>query len=142
MHYVFLTSMQNKTTDPVVVWLNGGPGCSSMLGLISENGPYLIPDGETTFSQTQNPYAWNKVANMLFIESPPGVGFSQNFDPNYIYNDTNTAADNWAGLVEFFKRFPNYNTRNVWITGESYAGMYIPYTAQYIFQQNGKTGSF
>jgi carboxypeptidase C (cathepsin A) len=67
MHYVFVTSQQNKSTDPVVLWLNGGPGCSSMLGLISENGPFSIPDGSNNFTQSENPWSWNRVANVLYL---------------------------------------------------------------------------
>jgi len=67
MHYVFVTSQQNKSTDPVVLWLNGGPGCSSMLGLISENGPFSIPDGSDNFTQNENPWSWNRVANVLYL---------------------------------------------------------------------------
>jgi len=141
LHYVFVTSQQNKSTDPVVLWLNGGPGCSSLLGLISENGPFNIPDGQSNFTQTPNPWSWNTVANVLYLETPVGVGFSQNFAANYTYNDTNTAADNWAALVQFFERFPQYKDRKFFITGESYAGMYIPYTSQYIIQQNAVKGN-
>lgn len=136
MHYVFVTSQQNKSTDPVVLWLNGGPGCSSMLGLISENGPFSIPDGSNNFTQSENPWSWNRVANVLYLQSPPGVGFSQNFNPKYVYNDTNTAIDNYEALQVWFQRFPEYRDRHFWITGESYAGMYVPYTAQHILQQN------
>lgn len=99
IHYVFMTSQQNKTTDPVVVWLNGGPGCSSLLGMISENGPYLIPNLKGNFSQELNPYSWNRVAHMLYLQSPVGVGFSSSTDPTYVYNDTNSAKDNFEAIV-------------------------------------------
>lgn len=95
-----------------------------------------MENGQNNFTQTPNPYSWNLVANMLYLESPPGVGFSQTYDPNYYYNDTNTANNNWQAVVAWMQRFPQYQNRTFWITGESYAGMYIPYTAQYILQQN------
>jgi len=76
LHYVFATSMSatNPELDPVVIWLNGGPGCSSMLGLMQENGPIINDDGETTLKL--NDYPWNTNLNMLYIESPAGVGWS------------------------------------------------------------------
>ena len=67
--------------------MNGGPGCSSLLGLITEIGPFVIEDGERDF--TTNPFPWNKKANLLFFESPSGVGFSK-VNPEYIYTDVNS----------------------------------------------------
>ena len=75
LHYVYVFSQNDPTTDPVVVWFNGGPGCSSLLGFISENGPYKIDDNSTVGIQN-NTESWNKYANVLYIESPAGVGFS------------------------------------------------------------------
>lgn len=64
--------------------LNGGPGCSSLGGLLSENGPFRVnPDGQTIF---ENVFAWNKVANVLYLESPRGVGFS--YQDQSANNDT------------------------------------------------------
>lgn len=57
-----------------MLWLNGGPGCSSLLGLMQEIGPYVIDNGETTY--VENPWSWNKNAHLLFLEAPFGVGFS------------------------------------------------------------------
>jgi carboxypeptidase C (cathepsin A) len=74
LHYVFAESESDPANDPVVIWFNGGPGCSSMLAFMQENGPLAIDDGED-FIKT-NPYPWNTRMNMLWIESPAGVGFS------------------------------------------------------------------
>jgi len=74
LHYVFAESMNDPTSDPVVIWFNGGPGCSSMLAFMQENGPLAIDDGEDYIKT--NPYPWNTKANMLWIESPAGVGYS------------------------------------------------------------------
>lgn len=91
MHYVFVESMSNPATDPVVLWLNGGPGCSSLLGLTTEIGPYVIKEG--TNEWIENPYPWNKKVNLLFLESPAGVGFS-GLKGDYTYTDVNTGNDN------------------------------------------------
>lgn len=74
IHYVFLESQSNHTTDPLVVWFNGGPGCSSMLGFLQETGPFVLEDNATEY--TANPYAWNNETNILYIEQPAGVGYS------------------------------------------------------------------
>ena len=92
LHYVYIDSMDEPDFDPVVIWFNGGPGCSSLLGLFQENGPWVIDDGETEIKA--NPYSWNRRANMLYIESPAGVGFSranigkpENDTSDFIQND-------------------------------------------------------
>jgi carboxypeptidase C (cathepsin A) len=75
LHYVFVESISDKASeDPVLVWFNGGPGCSSMLALFSEHGPFVFDDGEMEIKP--NPEPWNKRANVLYLESPAGVGYS------------------------------------------------------------------
>ncbi len=74
LHYVFAESQSDPANDPVVIWFNGGPGCSSMLAFMQENGPLAVDDGEDYIKT--NPFPWNTQANMLWIESPAGVGFS------------------------------------------------------------------
>jgi len=73
-HYVFFNSQRDPDNDPVVLWLNGGPGCSSLIGMVYENGPFLFKEGTVNFQLNQ--YAWNMKANVLYLESPGGVGFS------------------------------------------------------------------
>ena len=72
-HYLFLESQKNPATDPLIVWLNGGPGCSSLLGAFYENGPFLFKTDSDGFQDVMNKYAWNKYANVLYLESPGGV---------------------------------------------------------------------
>jgi carboxypeptidase C (cathepsin A) len=87
LHYVFLGS-QNKTTDPLVIWFNGGPGCSSLEGLFQEHGPCIIGDGLGGKDIKKNPWSWNLRSNMLYIESPAGVGFSiADTDQDKLHND-------------------------------------------------------
>lgn len=70
-HYVFFESQRDPTGDPLVLWLNGGPGCSSMIGMVYENGPFVFRPNTTNFELNEN--AWNKKANLLYITSPQGV---------------------------------------------------------------------
>lgn len=73
--------------------------------MIQEVGPYVQEDGSEDFHE--NKYSWNTKTNLLFLESPPGVGFSYNDDGlSYKYSDPNTAADNYQALLSFFKKFP------------------------------------
>jgi len=88
-HYVFFDSQSDPDNDPLVLWLNGGPGCSSLLGMVYENGPFTFREGTTIFDL--NPYAWNMKANLLYISSPGGVGFSMSKRGTLASNDTSSA---------------------------------------------------
>ena len=133
LHYVFYYSQNAPTTDPLVLWLNGGPGCSSMEGAFMENGPFVF--SETNSSMYANPYSWNRIANMLYIEAPAGVGYSMMGDPSNNHTTDNiTAQDNLAALVQWFALYPEFTTNNFFIAGESYAGIYVP-TLAYQVQQ-------
>lgn len=94
-----------------------------------------MPDGSNKF--VQNPYSWNKKANMLYIESPAGVGYSYTDKPDPEYDDVQSAKDNYATVLGWFEKFPEYKTHRVFVSGESYAGIYVPYLAhQIVTNQN------
>ncbi|XP_008802653.3 serine carboxypeptidase II-3-like [Phoenix dactylifera] len=127
----------DPSSKPLVLWLNGGPGCSSLgYGAMEELGPFrVMSDGKTLF---RNPYAWNRVANVLFLESPAGVGFSySNTTSDYDKSgDSRTAADAYVFLENWMERFPEYKGRDFFIAGESYGGHYVPQLAHTILQHN------
>ena len=100
LHYIFIKSLDKKD-DPILIWFNGGPGCSSLLGLFQENGPFVIDDGETIIKP--NPEPWNKRANLLFIESPAGVGFSiANLTDDLLHSDMSQSEDAFTALRDFY----------------------------------------
>ncbi|KAD6795281.1 hypothetical protein E3N88_06177 [Mikania micrantha] len=140
LFYYFVESRNNSDTKPLVLWLNGGPGCSSIGGgAMMELGPFRVnKDGKTL---SINKYSWVEVANILFLESPAGVGFSySNTSTDYkTTGDTQTALDSYTFLINWLKRFPEYETRDFYITGESYAGHYIPQLALLILRSNNHT---
>ncbi|KAD4888690.1 hypothetical protein E3N88_20763 [Mikania micrantha] len=116
-----------------------GPGCSSFgYGAMEELGPFRVnSDGKTLY---RNDYAWNNVANVIFLESPAGVGFSySNRSSDYKTGDKQTAKDSYTFLINWLNRFPQYKTRDFFITGESYAGHYVPQLASLILSENKKT---
>jgi serine carboxypeptidase-like clade 1 len=125
LHYMFIPSQNNPDTDPVVLWLNGGPGCSSLLGFIQEHGPVVFPD--YTPQPVNNKFSWNQFANMLYLESPAGVGFSVNDNQTDIkWDDEKSGLDNRRAILNFFQRFSNFTKNDFYIAGESYAGVYVP----------------
>ncbi|KAH9514720.1 hypothetical protein Btru_023384 [Bulinus truncatus] len=74
----------------------------------------------------QHPFAWNKLANMIYLEAPAGVGFSYSEDKNYTTNDNETTESNYLALQDFFRKFPEFSKNDFYITGESYGGFYVP----------------
>ncbi|KAL3000323.1 hypothetical protein AAZX31_09G206900 [Glycine max] len=138
-YYYFVEAQRSKQTLPLLLWLNGGPGCSSLgYGAMQELGPFRVnSDGKTLH---RNIFSWNKVANVLFLESPAGVGFSySNKSKDYDTNgDKKTAADNYLFLVNWLERYPEYKERDFYIAGESYAGHYVPQFAHTILYHNKK----
>jgi serine carboxypeptidase-like clade 2 len=105
---------------------------------LQEHGPHILNQGNDKLSPSKNPFSWNNNANMLFLESPPGVGFSVNKDPTYNYTDTRTAQDNLLSIVQWFKKFPEFASNKFWISGESYCGMYIPLLASEVLKNIDK----
>ncbi|XP_023730140.1 putative serine carboxypeptidase-like 23 [Lactuca sativa] len=142
LFYYFAEAHHQPSTKPLVLWLNGGPGCSSLgVGAMLEIGPFGVnADGKTLYSRR---FAWNRVANVLFLESPAGVGFSySNTTSDYgLSGDKRTAEDSYVFLVNWFKRFPHYKNHDFYIIGESYAGFYIPELADIITKKNVKSHS-
>jgi serine carboxypeptidase-like clade 2 len=132
-HYVFFESQGNKNSDPVLLWLNGGPGCSSLDGMLYEHGPFMFSPTNSTLKP--NPWAWNKLANVLYIESPGSVGFSKG---PVLSDDDQSSLDNLAALLSFFKKFPDFASHELYLSGESYGGIYVPYLAMRIDQHNAK----
>eukprot|EP00698_Gefionella_okellyi_P023690 TRINITY_DN815_c0_g2_i1.p1 TRINITY_DN815_c0_g2~~TRINITY_DN815_c0_g2_i1.p1 ORF type:complete len:485 (+),score=81.51 TRINITY_DN815_c0_g2_i1:23-1477(+) len=133
--YWFVESESNPATAPVVLWLNGGPGCSSLGGLFTENGPFWPTEGGSGLGL--NSAAWSKVANMIWLESPAGVGFSYSGNTqDYTIGDNQTAWDGYNFLQGFFDRYPALRGNKFYVSGESYGGHYVPNLTLRIAEQN------
>ncbi|KAF8046471.1 hypothetical protein N665_3663s0003 [Sinapis alba] len=133
MFYFFFES-KNNVTDPVVLWLTGGPGCSGSLALFTENGPFALSEN---LSLSWNPYSWDKVSNIIYVDQPVGTGFSNMSDTSLLrHNETGVSSDLYDFLQAFFKEHPQLVKNDFYITGESYAGHYIPALAYRIRSGN------
>lgn len=130
LFYYFVSSERNPSNDPVVLWLNGGPGCSSFDGFVYEHGPFNFGAAKSKGNLPtlhNNPYSWSKVSNIIYLDSPTGVGFSySNNISKYITGDLQTAYDTHAFLLKWFEQFPEFQTNPFYVSGESYAGIYVP----------------
>ncbi|KAH9318095.1 hypothetical protein KI387_019864 [Taxus chinensis] len=137
LFYYFVEAEKNASASPLALWLNGGPGCSSIGGgAFTELGPFY-PSGRGQNNLARNSHSWNKGANLLFLDSPAGVGWSySNSSSAYSYNDERVANETLTFLLKWFDKFPEYKTRDLFLTGESYAGHYIPQLAALILRHN------
>uniref|UniRef100_A0A0D9VUP5 Carboxypeptidase n=1 Tax=Leersia perrieri TaxID=77586 RepID=A0A0D9VUP5_9ORYZ len=137
LFYYFVEAPHDPFKKPLVLWLNGGPGCSSFgAGAMLELGPFSVRSDNKTLYKKQ--HAWNTVANMLFVEVPAGVGYSYSNTTSDYYNigDKKTTDDAYTFLINWLKKFPEYQDRDFFIIGESYAGHYIPELANLIVSNN------
>ena len=140
IHYWYVESTGKDpaaSTTPTVLWMNGGPGCSSLDGWYYEHGPFRGSPSDPKKLVT-NPASWAKVANMLYIEAPLGVGFSYSEDKaDYAQTDDTSSQDNLHAVEAFFAAFPELKTHKFFITGESYGGIYVPTLAEAILWAAG-----
>ncbi|EIW53478.1 alpha/beta-hydrolase [Trametes versicolor FP-101664 SS1] len=119
-----------NNTDPWILWLQGGPGSSGMLGLSTENGPiHVLSNG----SWELNPYSWNTLADTIWMDQPVGTGFSTSDSKGYAANEDQIAEDFLQFLTNLVKVFPSLATRPLYLMGQSYAGHFIPYIVKNMF---------
>ncbi|XP_073306292.1 serine carboxypeptidase-like 28 [Primulina huaijiensis] len=136
LFYWLIESSMEPDSKPLVLWLNGGPGCSSIAyGAWEEIGPFRVRRNGQSLYLSQ--HAWNKEANLLFLDSPAGVGFSYaNASFDQTIGDHRTVKDAYEFLTRWFGRFPQFKRRPFYIAGESYAGHYIPQLSKVIVKSN------
>lgn len=124
---------RNSKDAPVVLWLQGGPGTSSMLGLFLEIGPFSLRRDHFSYRK----YSWNLDQNLIFIDNPVGTGFSFTADESgYSTNATHAMTNVLVALHQFFDLFPHLRTNEFFLTGESYAGKYVPTLGHLIHHEN------
>ncbi len=137
--FFWLITSRGSLDDPLIVWLNGGPGASSAIGLFQENGPFSIEKEMTgELSLVSRPTSWNTNANYLIIDQPAGTGFSFSVDRSCDpMNEITSTEQLYNGLQTIFQSIPDSLRQNdLYIFGESFAGHYIPRLANYIVDQN------
>lgn len=140
LHYWFVTSSNDPTKDPVTLWMNGGPSCSSMEGGLYELGPYTFLNklNETNGVPMiiDNVNSWTTVSSVIFLESPAGVGFSYNVNGSMESDDYIQSQNTYGFMLNFFAAFPEFASNDFFVTGESYAGIYVPTLAERIVDGN------
>merc|ERR1711970_283763 len=122
---------------PLVVWLQGGPGGSSLFGLFSENGPF---SADADLNLVPRNYSWTNEHNVIYFDNPVGTGYSfTKADEGYCTEETCVGAGLTNALLQFLTMFPELKSSELYITGESYAGKYVPAFAYTIHLYNNQT---
>ncbi|KAJ0173345.1 hypothetical protein K1T71_011521 [Dendrolimus kikuchii] len=131
--WYFPAMIPNKKDAPVIVWLQGGPGASSLYGLFTENGPLRVRNGK--FERRK--YNWAVSHHLIFIDNPVGTGFSfTDNDKGYCTDEAQVGEQLYSTLTQFFQLFPELQLNKFFVTGESYGGKYVPALAYAIHKNN------
>lgn len=134
MYFWFFPAQNGDTKAPLLLWLQGGPGGSSLFGLFNENGPLMV---DKSGNVQPRPVNWNEEYSIMYIDNPVGTGFSfTDSDEGYSTNEDQVADNLYECLQQFFLVFSDYQNNDFYVTGESYAGKYIPAIAYKIHQAN------
>ncbi|XP_065176055.1 probable serine carboxypeptidase CPVL [Sycon ciliatum] len=136
MFFWFFPAQENPEDAPVLMWLQGGPGATSMYGLFVELGPLKA----TASGNIEDmPITWNKKYSLLFVDNPVGTGFSfTSNDAGYAKNQDDVARDLYSALTQFFSIYTKFAKNDFYVTGESYAGKYVPSISAKIVEENAQ----
>ncbi|CAN6311537.1 unnamed protein product [Urochloa humidicola] len=136
LFYYFIQSEDDPRRDPVLLWLTGGDHCTVFSGLAFEIGPVKFvrePYNGSVPQLKYNPYSWTKAANIIFVDSPVGAGFSFSRDPKgYDVGDVSSSLQLKAFLYKWFEGHPDFLANPVYVGGDSYGGKIVPYLMQKI----------
>lgn len=136
LFFWFFPAMHNPKTAPVILWLQGGPGASSLFGLFLENGPFVVTANKTL---QMRKYSWTLAHSVIYIDNPVGTGYSfTDNEKGYARNETHVGRDLQTALVQFFLLFPELQNNDFFVAGESYAGKYVPAVSYAIKDYNIK----
>lgn len=140
MFYFFFEQREKPQKDsPLILWMTGGPGCSSELAVFYENGPFHIKKDLTL---TPNPYGWDNAGSIIFVDQPINTGFSFSEDErDRVYDEKTVSADMLDFLLTFLDAHPEFKGKDFYVTGESYAGHYVPAVSYTIHKYNKAANS-
>ncbi|AEC07397.1 Alpha/Beta hydrolase fold [Arabidopsis thaliana x Arabidopsis arenosa] len=127
--YYFIKSDKNPQEDPLIIWLNGGPGCSCLSGLFFENGPLALKNkvyNGSVPSLVSTTYSWTKTANIIFLDQPVGSGFSYSKTPIERTSDTSEVKKIHEFLQKWLIKHPQFLSNPFYVVGDSYSGMIVP----------------
>lgn len=133
LFFWYFPAKNNAASAPVVVWLQGGPGASSLYGLFMESGPVFVNE-QNKLQKRQ--VAWNADHHVIYIDNPVGAGFSfTESDLGYATNEVDVGTNLFSAVRQFFILFPALKNNRFYVAGESYAGKYVPALGHAIYDK-------
>ncbi|KAF5279192.1 hypothetical protein FQR65_LT03439 [Abscondita terminalis] len=136
MFFWFFPSEADYVNAPVVLWLQGGPGVTSLIGALIINGAFEITENITLKRKS---YYWSQKHSVIYIDNPVGSGYSFTNEDGYTRNETIVGEHIYLALLQFFQLFPELKNKDFFATGESYAGKYVPAVSHHILKKNPQT---
>ncbi|KAG9128871.1 hypothetical protein Leryth_009653 [Lithospermum erythrorhizon] len=141
LFYYFFESENKPETHPLLLFLTGGPGCSAVHTIIYEIGPFTLMNnfinGSSTVGVELKPYSWTKVSNLLVIDQPAGCGYSYaKTEESWYGSDTKSALLTSQFIKKWLVAHPEYYKNDLYIGGDSYAGIFVPLVVEQIYNGN------
>ncbi|KAM3327932.1 serine carboxypeptidase-like 10 [Capsicum galapagoense] len=138
LFYYFVKSESDPRKDPILIWLTGGPGCSSISGLLYEIGPLAF--AQKTFNGSlpilvSAPYSWTKFASIIFLDQPLNTGFSIT-STSKCTDDLQASNYVYEFLLKWFDDYTEFISNPFYVSGDSYSGIIIPVIVQLISDGN------
>lgn len=133
LFFWYFPSETKPETAPVLLWLQGGPGATSLIGVFAENGPFKA---KSKHGLKLRKYPWTTNHNVIYIDNPVGTGYSFTNSDGYAKNETKVGEDLYNALLQFFQLFPGLQKNEFYVTGESYGGKYVPAISYTIYKNN------
>ncbi|PWZ20532.1 Serine carboxypeptidase 1 [Zea mays] len=145
LYYYLAVSERNPSLDPVVIWINGGPACSGFSAFLHSFGPFRMEGSQVHINDgprvALNPYSWTKMASLLLVDSPAGVGYSYaDHEDDYTTDDTSRVADLYDFLSKWFAEYAEFLSNPFYVAGCSYSGVIVPVLAHEIIKRNEESG--
>ena len=134
--YVLISKIEEDPDSPLTIWLNGGPGSSSLLALFTEMGPFTIKKSNLNLNEG---FSWSQYSNILLIDQPVGTGYSfTNHSDGIPKNQAEISTQLYDFLQKFFTEYSDLSKKPIFIFGENYSGKYIPEITEKIQAENIK----
>ncbi|MBA0755960.1 hypothetical protein Gogos_021546 [Gossypium gossypioides] len=133
--YYFVRAEKDPMTQPFTICLTGGPDCSSVRDAFGSVGPFIVT--KDAHGLQTNSFSWNKVSNLLFINSPIGSGWSySNSSSDYNNEDDSIYKILLTFMKKWYENYPVFDSKALYIAGSSFAGHFVPNLANALLDDN------